>query len=343
MAEFQELTKALNDNSVCLARTAQGMESHSQALVECTRKIADEVGNLELGDREPRDKIVGTGHIKVFDGNTKQYESWVKEIEKAAFLSRLNDQKIQLLAYQYSTGFVSDYIKRYLESGERTSWNELKVNLASRFSSAIDGPKAFEILLGIRQRPDEPVTFYAERLLDAAKTAYPHQTEHTRPIIESQLLSIFLSGIWDREIRAQVERCAPKTFDEAYTLALREQQINSRCVPRRNRPERNSHFGNHAARDGHSPMEVDHLRRGHYYNGNQGDEYRYRRQVNDRRNDRWTETRPRLGSNDRRNDRRTERRPQLGNRRSVNSIGRIQCWGCSEMGHKQVNCPKHLN
>ena len=72
------------------------MESHSQALVECTRKIAGEVGNLELGDREPRDKIVGAGHIKVFDGNTKQYESWVKEIEKAAFLSRLNDQKIQL-------------------------------------------------------------------------------------------------------------------------------------------------------------------------------------------------------------------------------------------------------
>ena len=67
----------------------------------------------------------------------------------------------------------------------------MKINLASRFSTEVDGQRALEILVNVQQKKDEDIQFFAESLLGAAQRSYPHQTDHTRPIIESQLLSIF--------------------------------------------------------------------------------------------------------------------------------------------------------
>lgn len=166
-----------------------------------------------------------------------------------------------------STGIVSDYIKRYLESEEARqyrSWANLKENLTIRFSPIVDRPYAFVMLVNTRQRRDEDVQFYGERLLSLAEKAYPEQDDHIKPIIEAQLLSIFLSGIWDRDVRAQIERVGPKTFDEAYKLALREQQISYRCALRKNRPDR---LERPMERGENTPMEVDHLRRNAFCKG----------------------------------------------------------------------------
>ena len=114
MAEFQELAKAINDNSQCLVQTAQGMSEHNRTMIECTKQIVAEVGSLDLGEAENKEKSIGFGQLKVFDGNPKLYENWIKDIEKAAFLNHANDRKKQLLAYQFSTGLVSDYIKKIL-------------------------------------------------------------------------------------------------------------------------------------------------------------------------------------------------------------------------------------
>ena len=167
MAEFQELAKAINDNSQCLVQTAQGMSEHNRTMIECTKQIVAEVGSLDLGETENKEKSIGFGQLKVFDGNPKLYENWIKDIEKAAFLNHANDRKKQLLAYQFSTGLVSDYIKRYLESEEHKGWDHLKANLASRFSPVLDGPKAFELLVSLKQNKDEDIQFFAERLLGA--------------------------------------------------------------------------------------------------------------------------------------------------------------------------------
>ena len=195
MEEFQELTKAINDNSACLVQLAKNMDQNNHTLIECTRQICREVGSIDLDHDSNKGKMTGVGHIRIFDGNPKQYEDWVKEIEKTAFLSNASDRKRQLLAYQLNTGLVSDYIKRYLESDEQKIWDHMKINLASRFSTEVEGQRAFEILVNVWQKKDEDIQFCAERLLGAAQRAYPHQTDHTRPIIESQLLSIFLAGI----------------------------------------------------------------------------------------------------------------------------------------------------
>ena len=115
-------------------------------------------------------------------------------------------------------------------------------------------------MFSLKQNKDEDIQFFAERLLGAAQRVYPQQNEHIRPIIESQLLSIFLAGIWDKNIRAQVERSGRRTFDMAYALALREHQIFQRCTAqkRQDGPAHNNVRG-------HESMEIDH-NRNRFYN-----------------------------------------------------------------------------
>ena len=55
-----------------------------------------------------------------------------------------------------------------------------------------------------------------------------------------------------------MESSGPRTFDEAYALALREQQIFQRCTAQK-RPDGPAH--NNVR--GHESMEIDHSRRGH--------------------------------------------------------------------------------
>ena len=75
MAEFQELVKAINDNSQCLVQTAQGMSGHNRTMIECTRQIVAEVGSLDLGETENKEKSILFGQLKFFDGNPKLYEN----------------------------------------------------------------------------------------------------------------------------------------------------------------------------------------------------------------------------------------------------------------------------
>ena len=46
--------------------------------------------------------------IPVFDGDTSQFKIWIKLIEKCALINNLNETKTSLLAFKYSTGYVSD-------------------------------------------------------------------------------------------------------------------------------------------------------------------------------------------------------------------------------------------
>ncbi|WAR04388.1 hypothetical protein MAR_019757 [Mya arenaria] len=229
----QMMMQALNENSNCLMKHAQHIESNNRNLVQCAQ---------------------------VFEGNPKAFENWIKDVDKHAFLNNSSDKRKQLLSYQLSTGVLLDYIKRYLDSDEgETTWANLKDNLASRFSPIVDKPKAFEMPVSMRQKRDEDIQFYAERLLTLNKMI------SKKPTIESQLLSVFLSGIWDRDIRAQVERNNPRAFDDAYAIALREQTIMYKCAARKLQPDRLERVDRPSFARDQVPMEIDHARRN--YNG----------------------------------------------------------------------------
>ena len=72
--------------------------------------------------------------ILVFDGDTSKFKIWIKSIEKCALINNLNETKTPLLAFKYSTGYVSDYILRRLTITPKLNWQQLKTALCERFS-----------------------------------------------------------------------------------------------------------------------------------------------------------------------------------------------------------------
>ena len=86
-----------------------------------------------------------------------------RKLKKKNFLTNASDRKRQLLAIQFSTWLVSDYIKRYLESDEQKSGDHLKIYLASQFSTVVDGRRAFANFVNVWQQKDEDIQFFAER------------------------------------------------------------------------------------------------------------------------------------------------------------------------------------
>ena len=102
MAEFQELAKAINDNSQCLVQNAQGMSEHNQTMIECTKQIKAGIGSLDVGEASDekshiflsiiltqagnKDKPERAKPKMIFEGNLDK--DLVKEIEEIAFSSK---------------------------------------------------------------------------------------------------------------------------------------------------------------------------------------------------------------------------------------------------------------
>lgn len=94
-SQIESLTKALTDNSHCLVRHAQELDTNNKTLVECTQHMARQFETLDLGGLEDRgnNSRLQTGKIRILDGSPKYFESWIKEIEKQAFINRYDDTK----------------------------------------------------------------------------------------------------------------------------------------------------------------------------------------------------------------------------------------------------------
>jgi len=110
--------------------------------------------------------------VQSFDGNSKEFKNWIKNVEKYGTLSNLDENKLKFVAYQSSKGLVSDYIQRFLTDNPTGTWTDLKEQLKLRFAEIQDPQYAFSLLKTIKQKTDENVQIYAERLLSLATDAY---------------------------------------------------------------------------------------------------------------------------------------------------------------------------
>ena len=58
------------------------MDQNTRTLIDYTKQICTKVGSIDLDKDGNKEKLTGVGQIRIFDRNPKQYEDWVKEIEK---------------------------------------------------------------------------------------------------------------------------------------------------------------------------------------------------------------------------------------------------------------------
>ena len=135
----------------------------------------------------------GFSHIvHPFEGDSKIFKDWVRSIEKYASLTGLTDDRVKMVAYQSSRDAVSDFIKRYLHDNVGNNWGQLKTELTLRFAEISDPQHAFVLLRKIKQKPEENVQLYAERLLSLAEEAFTGQNGEVAAI-ERQLVWFFIN------------------------------------------------------------------------------------------------------------------------------------------------------
>jgi len=87
-------------------------------------------------------------------------------------LTSLEHNKVKYVVYQFSRGPVSDFIHRYFRDHADGTWDDFKKKLTTKFSEISDPQHALLLLRKVKQKPDENVQLYAERLLTLAEDVY---------------------------------------------------------------------------------------------------------------------------------------------------------------------------
>ena len=170
-----------------------------------------------------------TSALDLFKGDPKRYKAWIKHVEKFCLLQGIGDdaKTKMLITYQASEGPVSDFIERFLASGQEVTFDEFKDELKARFGGVSDESQSMVQLRKMRQKQNETVQAFGERLIQVAQEAFP-DADLDNPIITRQLIEFFIDGMIHNGIAKKLIREGPKSFHDAVLSATNEQNILAR-------------------------------------------------------------------------------------------------------------------
>ena len=157
--------------------------------------------------------------IQPFDGQPFRFRTWMKAIDKYAALVGANDALKVIIAYQLSSGVVSDFVKRFLEEADIGTWQELKRQLTLRFAEVTDEQHAFALLQRVRQERDESVPLFPEWLQTLANEAFP---EGQGGPVQRQLVGFFIDGLAHDYLKMKLMCENPMEFERAVGIATEE-------------------------------------------------------------------------------------------------------------------------
>ena len=169
--------------------------------------------------------------LKPYGGEPKEFDTWIRDLEKVARLTTNSLQRIKMMAYETATGPVSTFIERYLLANAEATWDELKAELTSRFGEITDPAHAIKIMRKTKQKSHEGIQAFSERLLELAGKAFPDANLNENAY-SMQLIEIFTDGLLSNAVAKRVIRGNPKTFAEAVAVATTEQNMLKRIEVR---------------------------------------------------------------------------------------------------------------
>ena len=168
--------------------------------------------------------------VPMFDGKPEDFRGWIKAIEKYVVLTGLERQDGKAIAYQRSTGVVSDFVGRHIQNQGEETWEYLKAQLKARSGEISDPHHAFALLQKCKQKKGETVALFAERLYGLAEEAFPGEMENEP--VQRQLAGFFIDRLADTAVQMKVLRGTPDTFEGAVTIGNREATFQKQFVPR---------------------------------------------------------------------------------------------------------------
>jgi hypothetical protein len=226
--------------------------------------IVTELVNIHgtIGRNSCRDSIAR------YKGDPKAFRLWIKQLEKAVGVRALDIDETVALAYESADGPPSDFIGRYVKVHRPTHWVDLKPELQAHFAEVTDPQHALYVLRTTTQGKESAHVF-GERVIELAEDAWPGQ-DIDAPLIQAQLVDIFIDGLKEKLIARKVLRAATGTLLGAIQAATREQDwtrryelrglggVGTGTVNRNPRTPRMSPPAPQVRRE--EPMEVDRFR-----------------------------------------------------------------------------------
>lgn len=258
--------------------------------------------------------------VSEFTGKEKISE-WLQEIEKTMIIQNLSDSDACSLAWAKSKGTVARFIGRTIKTSPDVPWKHLRALLDKEYGNIVDKQQAFSTLRNIKQRREEDISSYVERLLHLANKAYGDDWKNeTSDLLEDQLVGIFLDGLQSYDLKVKIYREEVRDIDEAIRIAKKENLSRKRF----------SAEGSSRYQRNEEPMEIGHHRpSGCSKCGNKFHRtHECRRDMNIRPTTRRVRTvqAPRF-----------EAQPE-DIREKDKRLGR--CFRCHRTGHFSYNCPR---
>ena len=200
--------------------------------------------------------------VPSFDGsNPKEFKDWIKSIEKFVTLTQVENERVKFVAYQASKGPVSDFLERYLSRNPEENWRRVKAELRSCFGKLVDSQHALLLLRKVRQKPNESIQVFAERLLALDEDAFEGIGDE---FVERQMVGFFIDGLYKDQMKLKIMRENLLRFDDAVMIAIREQNLTKRFQIRTQNSDAASSqksFWLGVSRQGeYEPMDVSHAR-----------------------------------------------------------------------------------
>ncbi|EFA12332.2 hypothetical protein TcasGA2_TC005160 [Tribolium castaneum] len=164
------------------------------------------------------------------EDSVRTFLSYVEDVSELEGWNEVQKVKVARLKLQGPARRLVEWNEE-LKSPACT-WIQLKNALIQRFEKKVMPVEQLHRFRSCTQREGESVTEFAERLqmLGAAtmkKTADPNRNEWIRAQLLEECLVQFLEGL-NTAIQYKVMSSAPRTFEEAVEIALREEQIATR-------------------------------------------------------------------------------------------------------------------
>ena len=243
-------------------------EAEQQYIYILQNTLDRNVKVMENLTTQMRNQGLGSFHIECFEGNVQKFREWVDAIEKYSIMNKLTDEEKINVAFRTSKGAVSDFILKWQSEGETNNirWDQLREELAKRFSLAFDIHGAKITLNEIRQFKDESIVAYSNRVRYVVTDVYSTIIRE-REALEREMLQTFTSGLRDRNLQDKIITSGTLSFEKAIQIAHEQQNKSKTLAMFHKKHERETRM--------ETPMEIDHNRKircrfcnkfGHYTN-----------------------------------------------------------------------------
>ena len=162
--------------------------------------------------------------ITDFSGeSSRRFSDWLRDVERVGAAAEATDPLMRAIVCQSLKGAAAEFFARVMREQPQATWAELRQLLVAQYSDASDVHIALQKLRNLKQRKDENVQAFCERVRKLAQEAYPGQ-DLNNDIIKGSLIDVLIQGTSNDSIARKLVRSRPDSFEAAAEQAIREQQ-----------------------------------------------------------------------------------------------------------------------